>query len=257
MLKVLKYEWKLGFRSVKNTLIAGNLLSLLFGLLVGLLGTVVYNLDGLFQGFSGEGITDTVVMVASIAWMAVWFAQFVQTVDFIIKALSSRMFAPEGYLAHTLPLETWELLGGKALGVWLFGVFMAVVAAVQIWIVLLTGLLLSGALPEFVKYLWQVLPELTPYHWATLGQAIGWLFLALVAFLGAAAIGVVNLQFICIAARQFGKHHLAGGIIVLVILLNIEGRLTSATHLGTLITILMAIACFCGSNYLLKKHLSV
>lgn len=257
MLKLMKYEWKLGFRSVKNTLIGGIILSFLLGLLIGLLGTVVYSVDGVFEGFTGEGLTDTLVMVFSIAWVAVWFALMVQTIDFIIKALSSRMFAPEGYLTHTLPLAIWELLGGKALGIWLFGVFMAVVAAVQIWIVLLTGLLLSGALPEFVEYLWQVLPELTPYHWTTLGQAIGWLFLAFVAFLGAAAIGVVNLQFICIAARQFGKHHLAGGIIVLVILLNIEGRLVQATHLGSIITVLMAIACFCGSNYLLKNRLSV
>lgn len=257
MLKLMKYEWKLGFRSVKNTLIAGVLLSLLFGVLIGLLGTVVYNLDGVFQGFTGEGITETVVMVASILWIAVWIALFVQTVDFIIKALSTRMFAPEGYLTHTLPLETWELLGGKALGVWMFGVFMAVVAAVQIWIVLLTGLLLSGALPEFVEYLWQVLPELTPYHWATLAQATGWIAVAVLAFLGASAVGVVNLQFICIAARQFGKHHLAGGIIVLAILINIEGRLVSATHLGSLITVLMAVTCFCGSNYLLKNKLSV
>lgn len=257
MLKLTKYEWKLGFRTVKNTLIGGIILSFLLGLLIGLLGTVVYNSDGVFQGFTGEGITDTVVMVASFLWIAVWFALFVQTVDFIIKALSTRMFAPEGYLTHTLPLAIWELLGGKALGVWLFGLFMCLMAFVGTLVLAFTALAASGEIVNFYRYLWQVLPKLTSYHWQTLGQAMGRLALVFIAFLGATAVGIVNLQFICIAARQFGKHHLAGGIIVLVILLNIEGRLTSATHLGTLITILMAIACFCGSNYLLKKHLSV
>lgn len=257
MLKLMKYEWKLGFRTVKNTLIGGIILSFLLGLLIGLLGTVVYSLDGVFEGFTGEGLTDTLVMVFSIAWVAVWFALMVQTIDFIIKALSARMFAPEGYLTHTLPLETWELLGGKALGVWMFGLFMCLMAFVGTLVLAFTALAASGEMVNFFKYLWLTLPKLTPYHWEILAQAVEALALVFIAFLGATAVGIVNLQFICIASRQFGKHHLAGGIIVLVILLNIEGRLVQATHLGSIITALMAVACFCGSNYLLKNRLSV
>ncbi len=255
MLKLMKYEWKLGFRTVRFTLIAGLIVSILFGLLVGVLGTPDYGIDRLV--FAGNDRTEFVIMVGSIVWVAVWFALFVQTVDVILKALSTRMFAPEGYIAHTLPLETWELLGGKALGVWLFGLFMSLMAFIGMVLLLFTALAASGEMVNFFKYLWQTIPKLTPYHWETLAQAMGWLALALIAFPGATAVGIVNLQFICIASRQFGKHHLAGGIIVLVILINIEGRLSSATHLGSVITVLMAIACFCGSNYLLKTRLSV
>lgn len=257
MLKVLKYEWKLGFRSVKNTLIAGIVLSVLLGLLIGLLGTVVYNPDGLFQGFTGEGSTDTVVTVISIVWIAVWFALLVQTVDFIIKALFTRMFAPEGYLTHTLPLESWELLGGKALSVWLFGLFMLAMAALGVWAVLLTGLAVSGALGEFGVYLWRVFPQLTSYHWKTLTEALGWFALYFMGFLVMSLVSVVNLQFIAIASRQFGKHHMAGGIVLLVILINIEGRLTAATHMGSLVSLLMGAACFFGSKWLLEHRLSV
>lgn len=255
MLKILKYEWKLGFRTVKPTLIAGLALSILFGLLVGLLGTPDYGIDRIV--FDGNGQTEIVFMVGSIIWIAVWFALFVQTVDVILKAMSARMFAPEGYLTHTLPVEIWELLSGKALGVWLFGLFMAAMAAVGFWALLLAALTVSGALVDFAKFLWEALPQFTPYHWTTIGQAIGWGIKALLIFLAASLIGIVNLQFICIAGRQFGKHHLVGSIIVLVILLNIEGRLAAATHLGTLVTVLMGAACFCGSNWLLKNRLSV
>lgn len=255
MLKILKYEWKLGFRTVRSTLIAGLILSVLFGLLVGMLGTPDYGMDRLL--FASNDQTDIVFMVISLVWTAVWFALFVQTVDIILKALSTRMFAPEGYLTHTLPVETWELLTGKALGMWLFGLFMVAMAAIGFWALLLVALTVSGALADFAKFLWEALPRLTPYHWTTLGQGIGLGIKVLLIFLVTSFIGIVNLQFICIAGRQFGKHHLAGGVIVLVVLLNIEGRLVNATHLGSLVTIFMGAACFVGSNWLLKNRLSL
>lgn len=257
MLKILKYEWKLGFRSVKTTLIAGFVISALFGLMIGLMGSPVIDQAAMMFGFWGDDQNDTVVLVGSIVWLAVWFALFVQTVDVILKALSSRMFAPEGYLAHTLPVEIWELLGGKALGMWLFGLFMTVMATLGFWVVLLMGLTVSGALGEFAKLFMSALPRLTGYHWTTLAQGTGWLLMALIIFMAASLIGIVNLQFICIAARQFGKHHLAGAVIVLVILLNIEGRLANAIHFGTLVSLIMAAACFGGSWWLLKNRLSV
>lgn len=255
MLKILKYEWKLGLRTVKPTLIAGFIISVLFGLLVGLLGTPDYGIDKLV--FSGNDRTEIVIMICSIVWLAVWFALFVLTVDVILKALSTRMFAPEGYLAHTLPVHSWELLGGKALGVWLFGVFMTVMAAAGFWVLLLVALAVSGAMGEFFRFLWSALPQLTSQHWASLGQAAVWFAKAYLIFLVSSLIGIVNLQFVCIAGRQFGKHHLAGGIIVLVVLLNIEGRLASATHLGSLVSVLMGTVCFIGSNWLLKNRLSL
>lgn len=257
MLKILKYEWKLGFRSVKVTLIAGLIISALFGLMIGLMGSPVFDQKTMQFGFWGDSCNDAIVLIGSIAWIAVWFALFVQTVDVILKALSGRMFAPEGYLVHTLPVEIWELLSGKALGVWLFGLFMVAMATLGFWAVLLVGLAVSGAMGEFAKLLMSALPQLTGYHWATLAQGSGWLLTALVIFAVASFIGIVNLQFICIAARQFGKHHLAGAVIVLVILLNIEGRLANAIHYGTLVSLIMAAACFGGSWWLLKNRLSV
>lgn len=257
MLKILKYEWKLGFRSVKPTLIAGFVISALFGLMIGLMGSPVIDQATMMFSFWGDQQNDTVMLIGSIVWLAVWFALFVQTVDVIFKALSTRMFAPEGYLAHTLPVEIWELLGGKALGVWLFGLFMVTMATLGFWLVLLMGLTVSGALGEFTKLLMSVLPQLTGHHWVTLAQGTGLLLTALGIFIAASLIGIVNLQFICIAARQFGKHHLAGGIIVLVIMLNIEGRLANAIHYGSLVSLIMAAACFGGSWWLLKNRLSV
>lgn len=260
MLKILKYDWKNGWNAVKHTLIAAAVVSALLGIIMGLLGGRVESDQTLFSvvfSVVGESSMDYVVMILSIGWFSVMVALLVLTVDAIVRNLSTRMFGSEGYLTHTLPVHTVELLAGKALGTWMFGVFMVCVAVFAVLLVVLCTAVTSIELTKLIETIVQYLPKLGAYHFRQMATGAGYLLYGIGAFLIWSLMVVVQYQFICIASRLFGRFHIAGAIIFLVLLLELEGRLNRLFSMGFLVALLTSAACFCGSNWLLKKRLSL
>lgn len=256
MLKILKYDWKNGWNAVKYTLIAAAVASALLGIVMGLLVGQVQIGEMLFA-VVGESSMDYVVMILSIVWCSVMMALLVLTVDAIVRNLSTRMFGPEGYLTHTLPVESWELLTGKALGTWIFGVFMVCVAIFSVVLVVLCTAVTSNELTKIIETIVQYLPKLGAYHFRQMAVGAGYLLYGIGAFLIWSLMIVVQYQFICIASRLFGRFHVTGAILLFCLLLSLEGKLNRLFSMGFLIVLLSSVVCFCGSNWLLKKRLSI
>lgn len=234
MLKVLKYDWKSGWSSIRSTLLAAMILAIPAGI------TMQNNHSA----------------VLGTLWLILMLTLLVLTISSIFRNMSSRMFGPEGYLTHTLPVHTWELLLGKAAGTWIFGIFM-VVAATACWMLLLFCTADTSALGESLLKVIEALPKLGMYHFRQLALGFKYLMLGTLAFLAMSFLLVVQLQFICIAARQFGRFHIAGGIIVFLVLLTLESSWNQSASLGFLLFLLFSAACFAGSNWLLKHRLSI
>lgn len=234
MLKVIKYDWKNGWYNIRTLLAAALVLSVLAGLTLRIFESVLL----------------------SVVWTAVMWALLVLTVAAIFRNMSGRMFGAEGYLTHTLPVSTWELLLGKSVGTWLFGVFM-VFAAIILWVILI---IIDAGMPEVWCFLMEVvdaLPKLGAYHFRSLAIGMGHVLAGIASFLVASFMLVVQLQFICIAARQFGKYHIAGGIIVFIVLSSLESNWNQSLAIGFLSVVLFSALCFAGSCWLLKKRMSI
>lgn len=255
MLKVMKYDWRNGWDSVRPTLLAAVVISILAGIAFGIIGgTPVIN--GTNFVIVGPDKAETAFAIMTIVWFAVMVALLVLTISSICSNMIGRMFGPEGYLTHTLPVHTWELLLGKAVGTWLFGVFMVFVAMACLLLVMFSTAASTGYMGELVESFVRLMPKLGAYHFRQIVSGIGYLLLSIAAFLAWSFLMVVQFQFICIAARQFGKFHVAGGIIVFWLLCSVEGNLNRALSMGFVVFLLSSAACFWGSQYLLKHRLN-
>lgn len=256
MLKVFKQNWGHGWNNVRTTLFVSMLLSVVVGVVLGLLGNApVVSVNAI--GFFGEGAVDKVLAGLMIVWFAVMTALLVQTIVAIVYNLNESMFGKEACLTHSLPVESWELLGGKALGTWAFGVFMVLMALVDLFLLMFSAAAGTGEMGEFLLKIVKVLPKLGAFHIERMAAGIGYLLYGFGAFLIWSLMLVILLQFIFIAARQFGKYHLAGGVIVFVVLLEIGGRLNKAISAGFIVVLLLSAACFTAGNWLLKNRLSL
>lgn len=256
MLKVFKYDWKNGWNSVRSTLLIDVIVSILMGVLLGILGGEIVMGKATFA-IMGNGNMDYVVMGLSLLWFGVMVALLVLTVDTIFRNMNSRMFGPEGYLTHTLPVDTWQLLLGNALGTWLFGVFMVFVAIASVLLIFVSTATSTGAVVKIVEGIIEYLPKLGAYHFKWIVRGAGYAAFALAAFLAGSFLMVVQFQFICIAARLFGKFRLAGGIIVFWLLVSLENDLNKVLSMGFVVVLLTSAACFAAGNWLLKHRLNI
>lgn len=237
MLKIMKYDWKNGWNSIRILLPIAAVLSALTGFLL-------------------KQFDDHAVLLVTV-WFAVMVALLVLTVNAIFRNLSGRMFGPEGYLTHTLPVKTWELLLGKAAGTWLFGLFM-LFAAISCWLLLLaSSAVVTSELLEAVYKIIEALPKLGAYHMRQLAVGMGYLVCGLFAFAGYTFLLVMQFQFVCIAARLFGRFHIAGGIILFLVLGSIESIWNQSSSMGFLVVLISSAICFAASQWILQHRLQV
>lgn len=256
MLKVLKYDWKNGWNSVRLLLIGAAIASAVFGISAGLQGGRPV-IDGKAFGIMGQEQLSNLTGILMVVWFSIMVALLVLTVDAILKNLSGRMFGPEGCLTHTLPVEVWELLAGKALGTWIFGVFMVFVAFAALLLAMAATIVGAGSVMTFVRYAVEMLPKLGAYHFRQLAEGMGYFVYGLGAFLIWSLLLVIQFQFVCIASRLFGKYHIAGAVIITDVLFMVENNINTVISMGFVIVLLASAACFYGSCWLLKHKLSI
>lgn len=234
MLKVMKYDWKNGWNNIHVVLILAVVVS-------ALMGVAARNRIGNL----------------SFVWFAVMMAMLVMTANVIIRNMTSQMFGDKAYLTHTLPVDTWELLLGKAVGTWLFGVFM-LFAATACWMLLLVT---SGAGAEEMQLnlavVIDMLPKLGAYFFNREAYSLGFEALGVLSFLGWSFLIVLQFQFVCILSREFGRFRVAGGIIVFLLMDSIEGVWNHSEAMGFVLILICSAACFFASNWFLKHRLSV
>lgn len=234
MLKVMKYELRSEFNEVRFLLCAAFGLSILVGLIL---------------RFGELPLLPTV-------WFAVMLALVVLSVKAIFRNMTNRMFGTESYLTHTLPVDTWELLLGKAAAAWLFGILITA-AASACW--LLTLICISGfsdaGAASFVVM--QSLPKLGEYYFSAFPNTIKYILLGIPAFIAISFLVILEFQFACIAGKQFGKYRAVAQTLIFVVLCMVEGIYNKSMSVGFLIVVVAAGGCFVGSHWLLRHKLSI
>ncbi len=122
--KLIKYDMRSISRAFIPLWILAPIVSLLFGLATDATfsddNTMLY---GLFMSLGGDVLTT----VVSVLFFGILIAMGVLTLLFIIQRFWKGLLKEEGYLAFTLPVETWQLIMGKAVSALLVSVVSALV----------------------------------------------------------------------------------------------------------------------------------
>lgn len=211
----------------------------------------------------GNGILVTITMSV---FVGVLFTMFVVSMIFIIKRFYQGLLGDEGYLMHTLPVKTWQLVASKLICAVLVTTINAVIAVLSMfllmpvqWMELFSGELWEAVLrgltkhPDTILYFVElallaltvlVLGLTTLY----LSMAIGHLFQRRRALMSVAAFFAIDI--LCnLVTDTLGRWGL----------LNIQLDLT--VHASIWICILfMAVPAaifFAGTSYVLRRRLNL
>lgn len=217
-----------------------------------------FTLDGRFSTSDVGGVT-SVIMIS--LFVGVLFAMFVVSMVFILTRFYRGLLGDEGYLMHTLPVQSWQLVLSKlicALAVSILNGVVAVLAMVlmvpvdwtellhwRVWKFLLQGIIEQ---PDFALYLVELCVVIAAGLAAAitmcyLSMAIGHLF-----HRRRVLMSVVAFFALDIAASLLGSLDIWPEI-------NLEGH--SGMWLAALICLIPAILMFLGTSYILKNHLNL
>lgn len=135
--KLIKHEWKSVYK------VGSVLLLVILGVtLVGYLGLRTPVMSDLFADESGLTETQAVLVgVASISSLLIYILLLVGAMYGIIIYMGvhfyKTMYTDQGYLTHTLPVKTHQLLGSKVLvsGIWVFLVNVALYISVAVLVI--------------------------------------------------------------------------------------------------------------------------
>lgn len=107
-IKLIKYEFRssIGFIGI---LWAGLLAA---GLLMGITNKVTQNL---FAGEGNQVIKNLLEAIPLIIYFALFVAMIVATIIIVVVRFYKGLLGEEGYLMHTLPLKTWQLITAKGI----------------------------------------------------------------------------------------------------------------------------------------------
>ena len=151
LVKLLKYELRSTSRIIlyiyAGILAAATLMGILGRFLSGRWETT----DGMMIVFGAEdanSIVATLFLALSLIYFFLMAALCVLTIVMIIMRFYNNMLQGEGYLMHTLPVPTWELIASKLIVALIWNLIAVVVA-------LISGLLivgLSGAFTYMSQY---------------------------------------------------------------------------------------------------------
>ena len=95
-------------------------------------------------------LTSSAAIAALLAFVCVMVAMFVVVLIFVVQRFYRGLLGDEGYLMHTLPVQTWELIASKL-------ICAIVVTVISIIVAMLAVLLL---VPFTAQDLWDLFPGL-------------------------------------------------------------------------------------------------
>ncbi|MCC8139405.1 MAG: hypothetical protein LIO67_03730 [Lachnospiraceae bacterium] len=174
--------------------------SLLFGLAAGATfsddNTMLY---GLFLSLGGDVLTT----VVSVLFFGILIALGVLTLLFIIQRFWKGLLKEEGYLAFTLPVETWQLIMGKAVSALLVSVVSTVVAFLSFVILVLSMKELRWLLSWIAEAFRGLFLE-NPAWWCAMAV------LAVVLFLFATVSNIYRLYAAMALGQLFENHRVIG-----------------------------------------------
>ena len=275
--KLLKYEFKSTSR-VLWFLYAGLIVvALLFGLVL----RVELNVGDIFltgssvQSGSGSSLIMTILMTAlGLIYMLMIYAIFITTVVVIVMRFYKNMLGGEGYLMHTLPVKTSNLIFSKLITACCW---MLIATAVVVVSTLVLGLS-SGIITEIFKHVeFKEVMQTIRYVFKEIGIS-GWSFGIMMIV---STISTILLYYMSMAIGNLANNHkflfsvlaYVGVQIALSIIITITSVVSGRTMMMmdeynsvwlsnymwtlTLRQALLGVVGFFVTNYLLSKKLNL
>lgn len=122
-------------------------------------------LMGLFDKMSGDSmadypaVTNLIGSVTSLLYFAVFAALITMTVMIIILRFYRGLLRDEGYLMHTLPVKTWQLITAKGVAAVCVSIISMAVAVLSILLLSLFVSWKSVRMGEFVQYTLELIQD--------------------------------------------------------------------------------------------------
>lgn len=102
--KLMKYEWKATWK----LLLAANLLTVVMTLLAGWMVHIM-------GSSGGDGMVDFVAVMVIITYVGSMFVVYVGTAIYLVHRFYTSTYGDQGYLLHTLPVDTHHIIIAKVL----------------------------------------------------------------------------------------------------------------------------------------------
>jgi len=231
--KIIKHEWK----SVNK--IGG--IVLLAILAVTLLGCIVLQTPVTNVLFGDGETTDFMRIIIALVGATSFFLYVVMLVGalygimiFLGVRFQKSMYGQEGYLTHTLPVSTHQILGGKIFVacIWMLFVQLVLILSVLALAISLAWGIFHGVNPDVtfgavLKEGFEAVRELWESAYFEKGLFIRWSVLWLIAILINPVVAVLHLFGALTLGQLSRKHKILMGIVWYVVILIINSILES------------------------------
>lgn len=273
--KLIKQEWRSTWKVP----------TLLIGVLV--LATVSVSVSVTLPAWDG-GILDSAYMAALLLLLfyAVVIGCSWGTVLYLVIRYYKSMYTDEGYLTHTLPVTTHQLLISKALNFWIWNLLSTVAAIVSICgFVVIVSVLQDGdfsLITEIVEGFMKLCEEINASAYALPWQFF--LFSMLICMVITSLSGVLLFMGSVNIGQLWARHRVAGAVLVYIGIYIVQqfvaqimvsgvvlsGMLRSSSEAYSVITtfnhmiwiitlesVLFAVALYIASYFILQKRINV
>ncbi|MDE7243375.1 MAG: hypothetical protein K2O18_05270 [Oscillospiraceae bacterium] len=142
LVRLLKYDFRSMLKQFSMIWLAALALALINSF-------TVTGLDS--TSFRGE----TVAGISMLVYVGVMIAMFVIAVIFVIQRFYKGLLGGEGYLMHTLPVQSWELIASKLVCAVAVTFVSIIVAIVSILLICRSFIDWDGSFFQFMGWLWK------------------------------------------------------------------------------------------------------
>lgn len=233
-----------------------------------------FTLDGMD---STSTVGETTAGIAMLVYIAILMAMFIIALIFIIQRFYKGLLGDEGYLMHTLPVHSWELIGSKLL-------CAVVTTIVSVLVALLSILLIVPWSKQDFQEVFRVLKFLFS-HWSSEVTHMVLMIVEIILFLLVTfALGYLQLYLSMGVGHLFNKNRVAMSVVAYIGIQVVRGNVflrfwswvmdflnlqvvteslseVTRVHQFLWMAIVSELICcaifFAGTNYILSRKLNL
>lgn len=226
---------------------------------------------------STSSVGETTAGIAMVVYIAILMAMFIVALIFVIQRFYKGLLGDEGYLMHTLPVHSWQLIGSKLL-------CAVVTTIISVLVALLSILLIVPWSRSDLQEVFQVLRFLVS-HWTSEVTHMVLLIVEIILFLLVTfALGYLQLYLSMGVGHLFNKNRVAMSVVAYIGIQVVRGNVflrlwtwmldfldlhvainslseVTRVHQFMWITIVGELLCcalfFAGTEFILRKKLNL
>jgi len=182
--KLLKHEFKSAAKVMLLFYAALILLSVIFTVSFRMVPDIADTMEGNFHFSSGEASAEGAIgnvfeITAVLSFLLFYFMIIVvgvSTVIYSINRFKNTVLGPEGYLTHTLPVKTRDIIISKTINAIIWQTFSAIAVIISIFIIVVSFLALYGSALVFADIV--AFPSMELTEWIMVLEVLVLLFLS-------------------------------------------------------------------------------